>query len=948
MTSIRSWSTVAAMVALVATACTGSKGDSALVSVSTEPPGANCAEGGLKIQTGIDDDGNGSLGASEVDSTSYVCNGGTSDQALVATSVEPPGSNCADGGIKIEVGLDDNRDGTLDPGEVDATTYACNGTGFDGLVNTTDEPAGTNCVDGGIKIESGLDTNQNGTLDPNEVTVTSYVCDGAGGLTGPNGVSSSSAGIHVSVIGVTTDPNAPVSVHFTLKDDRGYPIDIDGVYSVNTRITPVFMMAYLETDTNGNILPYKVLTQSSSATRPTPQPTSYGPRSSTPVGTLTENGFQAGDYTYTFPTVTVDPGALAVAYDPAKLDQTHVIWIEAQRQTDLLNVTDADTYYVADQPYWYVPSGNGTPVVRELVKTENCSNCHRGFKPEGTTSGGFHGGRRTDARVCSICHNPDRLSNPSAEAKVFVHRLHNSEALQTANLFHGIKFPFPRDIRNCDTCHEGALQGDQATDPTRFSQKVCGSCHDYVAFDGSATALCTDPVTLDPNTGLPVPCNHIGGQSTDSTCALGCHSGLATQHKQVHPLSSGAFVAATGYLPAGAKTVSYVINTVELVPDAALPADMLRPSISFKFQQDGVDVPFQSPTAATELWANYTGSPRVYFAFAVPQDGIDEPSDYNATMSGTVKDIWAGTATGSGAGTMTGPDASGFYTITLTGVQVPDTAVHVTGGVGYSGGMVQTDVAGFATGLMIPAKNVTKVATGSTGRRPIVDTARCENCHSPLGVSPTFHSAARNDAPTCSFCHTPNRTSSGWSAAARTYIHGIHASRKRSVEFNWHAPSATEGYWEIEFPGPINDCTACHLPNTYNFRLSSTTNEMDNMLPTTVGQGTYDNNPTTNPTSWFRISPYVTADGVTNYGSGFSYSTTTGVTTEAAPTTLVTSPIAGVCSACHDTWAAIDHMKGNGGHFYEPRSTAVGATAVHEQCLLCHGPGRLADIEVVH
>lgn len=46
------------------------------------------------------------------------------------------------------------------------------------LVVTTPEPAGTNCLVGGIKVESGLDENGNGVLDLSEVEATEYVCHG--------------------------------------------------------------------------------------------------------------------------------------------------------------------------------------------------------------------------------------------------------------------------------------------------------------------------------------------------------------------------------------------------------------------------------------------------------------------------------------------------------------------------------------------------------------------------------------------------------------------------------------------------------------------------------------------------------------------------------------------------------------------------------------------------
>ena len=50
--------------------------------------------------------------------------------------------------------------------------------GFVSLINTDIEPPGVECEDGGVKIESGVDTNGNGFLDASEVTSTQFVCDG--------------------------------------------------------------------------------------------------------------------------------------------------------------------------------------------------------------------------------------------------------------------------------------------------------------------------------------------------------------------------------------------------------------------------------------------------------------------------------------------------------------------------------------------------------------------------------------------------------------------------------------------------------------------------------------------------------------------------------------------------------------------------------------------------
>ncbi len=69
--------------------------------------------------------------------------------------------------------------------------------GVDGkntLVNTTTEPAGATCANGGVKMEFGLDINSNGILDSNEIDnlLTKYVC---------NGSNASSTGIFTHYIG---------------------------------------------------------------------------------------------------------------------------------------------------------------------------------------------------------------------------------------------------------------------------------------------------------------------------------------------------------------------------------------------------------------------------------------------------------------------------------------------------------------------------------------------------------------------------------------------------------------------------------------------------------------------------------------------------------------------------------------------------------------------------
>ena len=62
-----------------------------------------------------------------------------------------------------------------------APLVACSGdrgaAGINSLVNVTAEASGTNCPTGGQRIESGQDTDGNGTLDAGEVESTRYVCN---------------------------------------------------------------------------------------------------------------------------------------------------------------------------------------------------------------------------------------------------------------------------------------------------------------------------------------------------------------------------------------------------------------------------------------------------------------------------------------------------------------------------------------------------------------------------------------------------------------------------------------------------------------------------------------------------------------------------------------------------------------------------------------------------
>lgn len=201
--------------------CNGVDGVISLTIVSTEPAGTNCESGGLKIDSGVDANGDGTLDDSEISATAYVCNGIDGNNSLAKITNEAAGANCENGGLKIDTGVDSDSDGTLDDSEISATAYVCNGIdGNDGLIKTTHEPAGANCESGGIKIDSGVDTNGDGTLDDTEITATAYVCNGIDGNNGLTKITSEAAGTNCENGGLRIDTGIDSDSDGTLDDSE--------------------------------------------------------------------------------------------------------------------------------------------------------------------------------------------------------------------------------------------------------------------------------------------------------------------------------------------------------------------------------------------------------------------------------------------------------------------------------------------------------------------------------------------------------------------------------------------------------------------------------------------------------------------------------------------------------------------------------------------------------
>ena len=130
-------------------------------------------------------------------------------------------------------------------------------------------------------------------------------------------------------------------------------------------------------------------------------------------------------------------------------------------------------------------------------------------------------------------------------------------------------------------------------------------------------------------------------------------------------------------------------------------------------------------------------------------------------------------------------------------------------------------------------------------------------------------------------------------------VHQIHSANYQVCGFN----NSIHDYTDLGFPGKLNNCQGCHRADTYY------------------------------PVDASRIQ-------ATTFDAGDR--------TTLADDRAV-SPNASACSGCHTEALAREHMQLNGGDFNAGK-TVEGTTISTrvETCALCHGPGRIADVKVMH
>jgi len=431
---------------------------------------------------------------------------------------------------------------------------------------------------------------------------------------------------------------------------------------------------------------------------------------------------------------------------------------------------------------------------------------------------------------------------------VLVHRLHFGRQLPSVqagtpyiivgfrqNVINFSNESWPQDPRYCITCHTGAAQSNNYK--TMPNAAACTSCHD--------------------TTNLATGENHPGGKQTDSQCAA-CHEP-----------EGDAFASSV----TGAHTIPTSSEAVEGIKLQILSVEGLEPG----------------------------SSPLIKFAVTNQADEPLEPekvAQLSVTMAGPTSDYrgrWTETIFSASSETLPPltPLDDGTYAYQFK-AKVPDDAAG-SFAVAMEGYVMESIIPG-EDPIRITANNpVTYVALDGgepVARRQVVDQTKCNVCHMNLEM----HGTIRKNVEYCVLCHNTAATDQArrpveamppTSINFPLLIHRIHRGEEANNPLQVYGfGNQLHDYGKIVFPGNLEACQTCHLPDSYGLPL---------------------------------------AEGIQS----------TVVTQE---DTIVETilPVRAVCTSCHDdpeTGAHADLQTSESGI---------------ESCSVCHGAGREFDVNKSH
>jgi OmcA/MtrC family decaheme c-type cytochrome len=575
-------------------------------------------------------------------------------------------------------------------------------------------------------------------------------------------------GLVITVVSAKIATNGTISVDYKVADPTGAALDTAGVLTPGT-ISLSFLAAYIPA---GQAQYSSYITKSVAAATGT----ATAIQATSDSGGTTQT-VSTGEYIYTYK-------ATAPAGFNANL--TNRIGIYGSRN---LTTWDLGTNY-ADTTFDFVPSGNGTPQPRDIVRNVDCNSCHGSAITTTSTNGlAAHGGSRRSVGLCIMCHQPqtvDPNTGNTLDFKVFIHKVHMGSSLpsvmggkpyqiigyqNSVNDFSSVVYP--ANVERCQTCHNpknGAAQTNAWL--TTPGAAACGACHDNVNF---ATGL-----------------NHAGGPQLDDTeCAM-CH------------------------IPQGELPFDASIMGAHTIADQAPGIT----GINFTLVSVGNGTAGHAPTVTFTVKDN-SGNPIPMSSFSTGSNSL------SLTMAGPTKD-YGYTSFGSGVTTpgyvtesATSATCAAAGTCTYTFTHAVPAKATGTYTIGIEGRLSVTLLPGTTSATTTNYGGVNQIINFSvdgspvTPRRTVVAMANCNACHSYLEV----HGDLRNNVTYCVLCHNPSNTDASTRPSATVVAQqslppqGINfAMMVHKIHSGINIPTFGDTYTIVGYGGSINDFTTTRYP----------------------------------------------------------------------------------------------------------------------------------------
>lgn len=602
---------------------------------------------------------------------------------------------------------------------------------------------------------------------------------------------------------------------------------------------------------------------------------------------------------------------------------------------------------------------------KKVVDRAACNACHQNFAA--------HGGGRNDPQLCVMCHNPGSQDfhndGQPVDFKLMVHKFHRGTALtkdyvvhnsvarktdtsKTPNVVTGVTYP--GQLRNCSKCHDGSAtatvktaQGDNWQ--TKASKNACWSCHDDYKTPGSKWQLAH---TTFAGTGYLQPSVANPDATPDSECQR-CHNSRWVDSAVVHQVPEWVMgenyqynIWSTTLNADRTVTVEYSVSN----PKTGKDYDILDFN-NYKY--------VISNAAGTQKTNTFVFSGTIYVGWGTDDytntGAIGRPWSSSCTtqvasgtptcdaVTGLPKAAVPGTPNTNGAGgalitrgqpvalsplfdpTVKRVGSSNRFTITSTPIPASATG---SGVVAYAGRVsLQKDA---TTSYAIPVKNVVSYFSLDgkpvVPRRDVVSTAKCEVCHDKF-IKNHGHGGSRNTPEVCVICHNGNNplnttvkagvVTYAESAHLKRFIHMVHdelaQNNKNSTTLlgqgiNFPAQAPVTGTY-----GQVKNCNVCHVNNSYQ--------QDKGVVGTSV-----------------------------TYAVDLSKDSANAAITDADPAdNKVISPKATVCSTCHLSDIAKNHMISVGGAVFGTATQAdLSVGKVNETCNNCHGPTATVPLDVAH